>query len=236
MRLWEARQVPVYHNGIEKELVTPTGAAIAVTLAKEFGAPPAMSLHRIGLGAGSQDFAIPNILRLWVGQASKESESLENPERILETICVLETQIDDLNPQAIGYLFEVLFQVGAVDVFTQAIGMKKSRPGILLTVICPPDKVLACEAVIFRETTTLGIRHLSQQRSILEREIQKVETVFGTVRVKIAAQGSGTQKTIINVQPEYEDCAQLARKCDRPWRIIYQAALTAWNSQQPVER
>jgi pyridinium-3,5-bisthiocarboxylic acid mononucleotide nickel chelatase len=231
MRLWESRQVPVYHNGIERELVTPTGAAIAVTLATGFGAPPAMSLNHIGLGAGTRDLAIPNLLRLWVGRAIEESEAIENPQRNLETISVLETQIDDLNPQAIGYLFEVLFQVGALDVFTQAIGMKKSRPGILLTVICPPEKVLACETVIFRETTTLGIRHSSQQRSILEREIQKVETVFGTVRVKIATQGSGKQKTILNVQPEYEDCAQLARKCDRPWRILYQAALAAWNSQ-----
>jgi pyridinium-3,5-bisthiocarboxylic acid mononucleotide nickel chelatase len=231
MRLWQARQVPVYHNGIERELVTPTGAAIAVTLARGFGAPPAMSLNRIGLGAGTQDFAIPNLLRLWIGDANEESQDTENPQRNLETISVLETQIDDLNPQAIGYLFEVLFQVGALDVFTQAIGMKKSRPGILLTVICPPEKALVCETVIFRETTTLGIRHFSQQRSILEREIQKVETVFGTVRVKIATQGSGKQKTILNVQPEYEDCAQLAQKCDRPWRIIYQAAITAWNSQ-----
>jgi pyridinium-3,5-bisthiocarboxylic acid mononucleotide nickel chelatase len=225
MRLWETRKVPLYSNNIDKELVTPTGAAIAVTLATRFGSPPAMTLERIGLGAGSQDLPLPNILRLWLGQAN---EPLINNQ---ETISVLETQIDDLNPQAIGYIFEELFKVGALDVFTQAIGMKKSRPGILLTVICPPEKTSVCEAILFRETTTLGIRHLTQQRSVLGREIHQVETIFGTVRIKVATQGKEETKTILNVQPEYEDCAELARKCDRPWRVIHQMALDAWYSQ-----
>jgi pyridinium-3,5-bisthiocarboxylic acid mononucleotide nickel chelatase len=225
MRLWETRKVPLYSNGIDKELVTPTGAAIAVALATRFGSPPAMSLERIGLGAGSQDLPLPNILRLWLGQTNEQSISNQ------ETISVLETQIDDLNPQAIGYVFEALFKAGALDVFTQAIGMKKSRPGILLTVICPPEQTSVCEAILFRETTTLGIRHLTQQRSVLGREIHQVETIFGTVRIKVATQGQAETKTILNVQPEYEDCAELARKCDRPWRVIHQMALEAWYSQ-----
>ncbi|MCU0532708.1 MAG: nickel pincer cofactor biosynthesis protein LarC [Hydrococcus sp. Prado102] len=232
MRLWETRKVPLYSNGIDKELVTPTGAAIAVALATRFGSPPAMSLERIGLGAGSQDLPLPNILRLWLGQSIDTNRNVgaqglrPHPEQ--ETISVLETQIDDLNPQAIGYVFEELFKVGALDVFTQAIGMKKSRPGVLLTVICSPEKTSVCEAILFRETTTLGIRHLTQQRSILGREIHQVETIFGTVRIKVATQGKDEAKTIINVQPEYEDCAELARKCARPWRIIHQMALDAW--------
>ncbi|AFY77350.1 MAG: nickel pincer cofactor biosynthesis protein LarC [Hydrococcus sp. C42_A2020_068] len=225
MRLWEARQVPVYSNGIDKELVTPTGAAIAATLATHFGAPPAMSLERIGLGAGSRDLPIPNILRLWLGR------SLGTLSTNQETISVLETQIDDLSPQAIGYVFEELFKVGALDVFTVAIGMKKSRPGILLTVICHPEKVSACEAVLFRETTTLGIRHLTQQRSILQREIHEVKTIFGTVRIKVATQGTEPEKTILNVQPEYEDCAELARNSNQPWHVIHQMALAAWYGQ-----
>jgi uncharacterized protein (TIGR00299 family) protein len=227
LKLWESRQVPVYSNGIERELVTPTGAAIAVALATRFGTPPAMKIERVGLGAGSQDLAIANILRLWIGQASTAPQDLPDSPA-LEMIAVLETQIDDLNPQAIGYVFEALSQAGALDVFTQAIGMKKSRPGILLTVICLPENVTACERVIFRETSTLGIRHLTQQRSILHREIQTVETRYGTVRLKVASLGTGTTQQIINLQPEYEDCAALARQCQQPWRIVHQLALEAW--------
>ena len=224
LKLWESRGVPVYSNGIDKELVTPTGAAIATTLATSFGSPPAMKISRIGLGAGSKDLPLPNILRLWLGELSDNYGQIKNR----ETISLLETQIDDLSPQAIAYAFDELFKAGAVDVFTQPIGMKKSRTGILLTVICPPEKVSACEAVIFRETTTLGIRHLTQERTILEREIQQVETIFGSVRVKIASVGNEANKTIINVQPEYEDCAKLARDNNQPWRVIHQMALAAW--------
>ncbi|MFW6359996.1 MAG: nickel pincer cofactor biosynthesis protein LarC [Chroococcales cyanobacterium] len=220
LSLWQSRQVPIYSNGIDKELVTPTGAALVVTLAKDFGPPPAMTLQQIGLGAGSRELPIPNILRLWIGKSS----GLEIPQTTLETICVLETQIDDLNPQAIGYVFERLLAVGALDVFTQSIGMKKSRPGILLTVICFPEKVSLCESVIFQETTTLGIRLRSQQRSILQREIQEVETLYGNVRVKVARHGD----ILVNVQPEYEDCALLARQQNQPWRVIHQTALNDW--------
>ncbi len=257
LKLWEMRQVPVYNNGIAQELVTPTGAAIVTALATNFGAPPAMTIEKIGLGAGSLNLPIPNLVRLWVGEKITDknptqlsmygrvdqnlsympSNSLNPPLPnyqlpILETISVLETQIDDLSPQAIGYTFEELFKVGAVDVFTQAIGMKKSRPGILLTVICSPEKVSVCEEVIFRETTTLGIRHLTQQRRILLREIQQVETPLGNVAVKIAFQETESEKKIINVQPEYEDCARLARENNKPWREIHQIVLDAWNRQQ----
>jgi uncharacterized protein (TIGR00299 family) protein len=219
LNLWASRQVPVYSNGIERELVTPTGAAIAVTLATEFGAPPAMKIHQIGLGAGNRDLPIPNMLRLWIGEAIAS---------VVETISVLETQIDDLNPQAIGYVLEALLEAGAVDVFTQPIGMKKSRPGILLTVICHPEQVSVCEAILFRETTTLGIRRLTQERVILQREIQSVQTEYGTVRVKVAWSGQSATKMITNVQPEYEDCAALARETHQPWRKIHQLALDAW--------
>ena len=234
LKLWESRQVPVYSNGIQQELVTPTGAAIAVTLAADFGAPPPLKLEKVGLGAGSRDLPIGNILRLWLGESAVPGDHLWDTQgTLLEVISVLQAQIDDLNPQAIGYLFEALFQIGAVDVFTEAIGMKKSRPGILLTAICPPEKVAECERIIFRETTTLGIRHLTQQRSILQREIQEIETIYGKVRLKIASQGKGESKKIINIQPEYEDCAAIARNSGKPWREIYQMALAIWYSQSP---
>lgn len=267
LKLWESGQVPIYSNGINRELVTPTGAALTVTLATCFGSPPAMTIQQIGLGAGSLQLPIPNILRLWIGESSQElkvgklkaeyhnnqpstqtnNQSSNNQPSTqtnhqastqthiqsshLETISVLETQIDDLSPQAIGYVFETLFETGAVDVFTQSIGMKKSRPGILLTVICHPQDIDNCEAVLFRETTTLGIRRLTQQRTILSREIQQVQTKYGEIRVKVAWSNSSPQKRITNVQPEYEDCARIARLNHCSWREIHQLALQAWYRQ-----
>jgi len=236
LKLWEMRRCPVYSNGIERELVTPTGAAIATTLATDFGSPPAMILQRVGLGAGSRELSIPNILRLWLGEATSQCLEIHptTTSPSLETISILETQIDDLSPQAIGYVFEALFAAGAVDVFTQAIGMKKSRPGILLTVICHPQQLPNCEAILFRETSTLGIRRSTQQRAILQREIQFVETEYGVVRVKVAWIDDREQKSdnanrlITNVQPEYEDCAELARQHNLSWREVHRLALHRW--------
>ncbi|MDY6783682.1 MAG: nickel pincer cofactor biosynthesis protein LarC [Cyanobacteriota bacterium] len=253
LKLWEMRKVPIYSNGILKELVTPTGAAIATTLARDFGFPPAFQLERVGLGAGSRDLPIPNILRLWLGVIGWEEtrregdgeterrgdgemgrwgdgESSGENELEQETIAILETQIDDLSPQAIGYTLESLLSVGALDVFTQAIAMKKSRPGILLTVLCHPQKVAACETVLWRETTTLGIRHRHQQRTILPREIHTVETPYGTVRVKVTRRTSIAPGGVLNAQPEYDDCAELARTHNKPWREIHQLALQAWET------
>ncbi|MEG3938543.1 nickel pincer cofactor biosynthesis protein LarC [Microcoleus sp. S36b_A3] len=246
MRLWETHRVPVYSNGIDRELCTPTGTAIACTFAAAFGPPPPMQLQAIGLGAGSRNLAIPNILRLWIGEKEEaergrggEWESGRKtatnslfpiPDSQLpitnsqETICVLETQIDDLSPQAIGYVFDALFACGALDVFTAPIVMKKSRLGVLLTAICHPEFQDACEAAIFRETTTLGIRISTQQRTILDREIQKVTTEYGEVQIKVAKSG----QTIVNVQPEYEDCAEIARVKNISWREVHRLALQSW--------
>jgi pyridinium-3,5-bisthiocarboxylic acid mononucleotide nickel chelatase len=221
LKLWEQRQVPVYHNGIDRELVTPTGAAIATTLAQAFGPPPAMTLQQVGWGAGTHPLPIPNLLRLWIGEAT--AFSAPN----LETVIVLETQIDDLNPQAIGYTYDRLFEAGALDVFTQAIGMKKSRPGVLLTVICHSETVSSCETVLFQETSTLGIRRSQQQRHALSRTIQTIETPQGPVRIKVAWH----QGAVVNIQPEYEDCARLAQQHQRPWQEIHQSAIQSWQQQ-----
>jgi len=241
LKLFELGQVPVYSNGIEREMVTPTGAALATTLADHFGAPPTMTLHRVGLGAGSSEFTLPNILRLWVGETEGKAEARGQkaeghprphshshfPSPATETVVILETQIDDLNPQAIGYVLEELLKVGALDVFTQAIAMKKSRPGMLLTVICRPEDRDNCEAILFRETTTLGIRYTQQERHSLPREMQVVETPFGQVRVKVAW-AEGRDRPPTNVQPEYEDCAQLARTHQIAWRDVHRQALQLW--------
>lgn len=243
LKLWEMRGCPVYSNGIERELVTPTGAAIATTLATDFGTPPPMTVQRVGLGAGSRDLPIPNILRLWLGEASKSESHASVPpfeqtgvqesgvSPYLETIAVLETQVDDLNPQAIGYVFEALFAAGALDVFTQPIAMKKSRLGTLVTAICHPENLPNCEAVLFRETTTLGVRRFTQQRAALQREIQQVSTEYGAVRVKVAWTGTAAARTIVNVQPEYEDCVQLAKQHNLSWREVHRRVLHTWFEQ-----
>ena len=238
MRLWETHQVPVYSNGIDRELCTPTGTAIACTLASGFGPQPPMQVRAIGLGAGSRMLAIPNILRLWIGEKATppyppQGGKVRGEKEVFnqfpiansqETICVLETQIDDLSPQAIGYVFDALFAAGALDVFTAPIVMKKSRLGVLLTAICHPEFQDACEAVIFRETTTLGIRRSTQQRTILYREIEVVKIEYGEVQIKVAKSG----QTIVNVQPEYEDCAEIARLKNISWREIHRLALQSW--------
>lgn len=294
LKLFQMGQVPVYGNGLQKELVTPTGAAIATTLAQHFGPPPAMTLHQVGLGAGGRDLPLPNILRLWIGQTpegiahnhsqshthsqshsqphayqekphsadllnaeahlasapSKVSEQVAKPplkdscdqsygltsngafqEPLapgLEPVAVLETQVDDLSPQVVGYLYERLWEVGALDVFTQAVGMKKSRPGVLLTVICRPQQVEACEQVLFEETTTLGIRRQTQWRHALERSFTPVETPYGSVRLKLAYHPQNHQ--LLNVHPEFEDCAQLARQHKVPWQEVHRSALSHWQS------
>ncbi|MBM0740502.1 nickel pincer cofactor biosynthesis protein LarC [Phormidium sp. CLA17] len=245
LKLFEMRQVPIYYNDIDRELVTPTGAAIATTIATHFGSPPMMTLHKVGLGAGTQNLSIANMLRLWVGEMRSESggrkEEVEvgnqqshtphaahrTPHSGSEAITVLETQIDDLNPQAIAYVMGRLLAMGALDVFTQAITMKKSRLGTLLTVICRLGDEDACEAMIFRETTTLGIRRSQQQRRVLPREIESVETNYGTVRVKVAW-ATGRDRVPTNVQPEYDDCAQIAHQQNIPWREVHRATLEKW--------
>jgi pyridinium-3,5-bisthiocarboxylic acid mononucleotide nickel chelatase len=228
LKLFTARQVPVYSNGIDRELVTPTGAAIAVTLASEFGAAPPMQLEQIGLGAGTIELPIPNILRLWLGKATDAVAQSQVRAECLEPIEVLSTQIDDMNPQAIGYVFDRLFAAGAVDVFTQPIGMKKSRPGILLTVICPVERAAECEQILFTETSTLGVRRERQTRSILPRSIESVTNKYGEFRVKVARNNLIVDDRIINVQPEYEDCIAAAASNRVSWKEVYQSAIVTW--------
>jgi uncharacterized protein (DUF111 family) len=152
----------------------------------------------------------------------------------------LQTQLDDLTPQAIGYLYDGLFQAGALDVFTQAIGMKKNRPGILLTVICAASNAEACQSVLFSETTTLGIRVTRQQRQTLYRTWQSVATDYGPIKIKV---GLATPNgPVLNLQPEYEICAQLARDHGTGWKQVQWAAIAAaqplyksnaWSHRQP---
>ncbi|MEL6159782.1 MAG: nickel pincer cofactor biosynthesis protein LarC [Cyanobacteria bacterium J06623_5] len=242
LSMMASAQMPVYSNGIDRELVTPTGCAIAATLAQSFGPPPSFTLQKIGLGAGGRDLPLPNILRLWIGTAqtlpsavqkskahpkgemrSQEMRLKEMRPKIEENITELQTQLDDCSPQAIGYIFDALFAAGALDVFSQPVAMKKNRLGTLVTVLCAEARAAACEAILFSETTTLGIRRTQQRRSVLWREIVPLQTPFGTVPVKVARlQAAGK---VVNIHPEYEDCARLARSHKVPWQQIHQAAL-----------
>lgn len=247
LKLLEMRQAPLYGNDLEGELVTPTGAAIATTLADHFGNPPPMTLLGTGLGAGGKDLPVANILRLWVGQPTPSShpphqatEPTQKPHPIpasspipygTETITLLETQVDDMIPQAVGYLHERLYAAGALEVFTQPIAMKKSRPGLLITVICHPSQESQCTDILFSETPTLGLRRQSQQRWVLPRQIQTLQTPYGPLAVKLAYHPH--TQAVLNFHPEYEDCAALARRHRIPWQVVYHTAISTWYSQQP---
>ncbi|MCA1903885.1 MAG: nickel pincer cofactor biosynthesis protein LarC [Cyanobacteria bacterium KgW148] len=207
LQMWQKHQVPIVDNGIGKELVTPTGCAILTGLGAKIGTFPQMKLDRVGLGAGTQELPIPNILRLWIG----ESLTVQST----ETITVLETQVDDLSPQVVSYTAEELLNHGALDVFTQPVVMKKGRIGTLITVLCHPDRAVELEQIIFRETSTLGIRRRHQERTILDRELAHAQTPWGTVGVKIAHRPDRD-----TIQPEYEDCARLARENNVPLRQV----------------
>jgi hypothetical protein len=209
--------IPIYASGIEKELVTPTGIIILKHVAKSFGFIPAMRIHQIGYGAGGRDLKIPNLLRVWIGE-SEEKREYEEDEVIL-----IETNIDDMNPEFFGYTSEKLFEKGALDVFTTPIFMKKNRPGTLLSVLISSDKLDEMLSIIFAETTSLGIRLQHLERRKLPRELLTVETPFGSVRVKVSRVG----EEIRNISPEYEDCKEIAATQGIPLRKVYEDAKTA---------
>ena len=208
---------PLYGNDFAGELVTPTGAALVATLADGFGPMPPLRMARVGYGAGSLDPGDrPNLLRGFLGE-------MEEPAALLEKVTVVETTIDDLNPQVYGYLMERLFESGALEVFYVPVQMKKNRPGTLVTVITPQERFDAVTETLFRETTTIGFRYQRMDRIELGREVRRVKTPYGSVRIKISLfQGSVVQAT-----PEYEDCRQAAQKAGVPLREVQRVAAEA---------
>jgi len=208
---------PVRYTDIEAELVTPTGAAILSTLGDHFGVPPAMSFETIGYGAGTRELPIPNTLRLFLGQREEEFAEYD-----CDSIVVVEANIDDMNPQFYEYLFEKLFETGALDVYTMPVSMKKNRPGTVLSVLAPVELKQQVVNLILRETTTIGVRWQEMQRAKTQRVIRTVETQYGQVRIKVSRLG----ERIINISPEYDDCKKLAQAHpDIPLKHIYQEAL-----------
>jgi len=205
---------PLYGNSFDGEMVTPTGASLAVTLADEFGPPPPLRVQRIGHGAGSRDHGDrPNLLRGILGM-------LDEPAALLEKVIVIETTIDDLNPQVYGHLMERLFSAGALEVFYTPIQMKKNRPGSLVTIIVPEERFDPVGEVVFRETTTIGFRYQRMDRVELGREVRKVKTRFGPIRIKVSL----FKGEVVQATPEYEDCRAAALKAGVPLREVQREA------------
>jgi pyridinium-3,5-bisthiocarboxylic acid mononucleotide nickel chelatase len=208
---------PTYSNGVQRELVTPTGAAIVATLCDSFGAQPPMSVSAIGYGAGAADLeGQPNVLRIMIGEAAEKTVPGYDQE-----ITVIEANLDDMNPQIYGYFQEKALAAGALDVFTAPVQMKKNRPGTLLTVLCQPADAQTLMTLIFAETTTFGVRTHAAQRRVLPREFVKVTTSFGEVRVKL----SRVNGRILHVAPEYDDCRKLAEEKNVPLQRVINEAL-----------
>jgi len=215
------RGIPWRKLDIEGELVTPTGAAIIAEIASGFGPLPAMRVESIGYGAGKSDFSIPNALRVMVG---KESVASPSP----ASVAVIETNIDDLNPQFYETAMERLFAAGALDVYMSPIQMKKNRPGTLLSVICDPALTETIAAVVLAETSTLGVRISRWDRICLERRWEEVVTEFGAVRIKIGERNGGE----IQASPEYEDCKRAASEHGVSVRRVYESAVTRYRVKQ----
>jgi len=212
------RGVLTYSTGIDRELVTPTGAAILSTVVDEFGPQPKMRVAAIGCGAGAADLPEqPNILRLFVGDAVSAAESAAWDE---ET-AVIEANLDDMNPQIYGYFTEKALEAGALDVFSTPIQMKKGRPGTLLTILCREEDAERMIRLVFTETTTIGVRSHTVRRRCLARDIVTVATSFGPVRVKLASANG----KVLNAAPEYEDCRKIAAERSSPRQVIAEAML-----------
>jgi uncharacterized protein (TIGR00299 family) protein len=211
--------IPTYSGEIQKELVTPTGAAIVKTLSSRFGAMPTMTTETIGYGAGARNFSgHSNVLRLVVGETAAIDDASELGE---EEIAVLEANLDDLSPQIVGYTVEKLLSAGALDVFTTAVQMKKARPGTLLTVLARLQDEASLRGILLEETSTLGVRGRRERRHVLQRRHEAVRTPWGEVRIKIGSAGDVDR----NAAPEYEDCRRIAAEHSLPLKTVMQEAL-----------
>lgn len=217
------RGVPVYAGEVEGEMVTPTGAALATTLAQSFGSMPPMRPRAIGLGAGAADRALPNVLRLFLGETDHDAEA---EELVTEELTVLEANLDDMNPEFFEHLCDRLRAQGALDIWLTPIQMKKNRPAVLLSILAQPAEVPGLREIVFRESTTLGLRSYQVRRYALARESITVSVgTQETVRVKIGR----TAGKICQLAPEYEDCRLAALRLSWPLKRVYQeAASSAW--------
>jgi len=211
---------PIYSRGPSTELVTPTGALIATAYASDYGPMPAMSVERVGYGAGTRDHTeSPNVLRIVIGQAADRPGA--------DRVVMLECEIDDMNPQIFGVVMDRLYAAGALDVYYVPVQMKKNRPGTLLTVVAPPDRREALSSIIFGETTTIGLRAQEVERECLPREVVPVETPLGPIRFKVARRGG----QVVNASPEFDDCARLAAVHGRTVKDVQALAIQCFGER-----
>ena len=208
---------PVYSSGVQSELVTPTGALLVTGYATSYGPVPAMTITQTGYGAGDRDLSnTPNVLRVLIGESTDQPGA--------ERIVVIECEIDDMNPQLFGLVMDRLYEAGALEVFFASVQMKKNRPGTLLTILARPEQRQDLSAIVFRETTTIGVRYHEVSRERLEREIVSVHTPFGDVRFKLARLSG----KIVNATPEFEDCLRLGSDQKIPVKDVQAAATKAY--------
>lgn len=217
---------PTYSHGVQKELVTPTGAAIVATMCDMFGPQPPMNVSAIGYGAGTAELeGQPNVLRILIGEAAEKTVA-----GFSEEIAVIEANLDDMNPQIYGYFLEKALGAGALDVYSTPVQMKKNRPGTLLTVLCKPQDTNSLMELIFAETTTFGARTYRAQRRVLPREWVKVATSFGDVRMKV----SRVNGRILHIAPEYEDCRKLAAEKNVPLQQVMDEARRRYEEEKKI--
>jgi pyridinium-3,5-bisthiocarboxylic acid mononucleotide nickel chelatase len=205
---------PIYSEGVG-ELLTPTGAALLTTLARSFGPVPKMTLEQTGYGAGTSDRERPNVLRILIGEKTDGAN--------VDSVAVIETNIDDMNPQMFEFVMETALASGALEVFFTPVQMKKNRPGILVTILCKPEQVETFSLMLLNHTTSIGVRHRIEQRFIAIREFDTIETEFGSILIKIAKIAGN----IVNVAPEYEDCKRIARQKNLSIKHVYEIAKAA---------
>ncbi len=207
------KELPVYSSHVHAELTTPTGAAILKELSSGCGDVPLMNIEKIGIGAGSHDFPDwPNFLRIFIGSSVWKPAGAGSKESPEESVTVVETNIDDMNPQLYEHITDTLLKAGAIDVFLTQIIMKKGRPGIKLNVLCDRGQLNLITKLILKETSSIGLRYYEMKRQTMQREIKKVDTQFGEVRFKFSRLGD----EIIKYAPEYEDCRKIARRLKIP--------------------
>ena len=217
---------PVYSSGVQSELLTPTGALILTEYASAYGPIPSMKIQRVGYGAGDRELPeTPNVVRVLVGEDAPQDLNTSEPrDRNGHRVAVLECEIDDMNPQIFGVLMEKLYAAGALEVFYSAVQMKKNRPGTLMTVVCTPDDRNTMTEIVFRESTTIGIRYQALSRECLDRELVTVTTAIGPVRFKVARRDG----RVLNAQPEFEDLAKLSAEHGIPVKEVQALAQKAW--------
>jgi hypothetical protein len=209
--------VPFYSTEIKGELLTPTGAAIITTVCAEYGPIPQIKVERIGYGAGTREYDnFPNVLRVMLGETMAQHPADE-------WLWLIETNVDDVSPQIIGYVMDRAFELGALDCYVTPVHMKKNRPGVLLSILSDQDQKESLMQLLFTETTTLGVRTYEVARRALERTMVRVETQYGPIDVKVAHLNG----RVVNEMPEFEQCRHAATKADAPLKLVEEAVRLA---------